>query len=240
MIYIYSKVGAGLLNVESDEPLNGLTVQDCSGTEVNAPVIRKQFEDGKHLYTLDASRLQCWSPNHPRLYVLQAGEVRQRFGYCELNTLDNRAVLLNGVPLYLRGCIRGIVAHDHPNMTGGTLRDAAVKYIRQAKKYGFNLVRFHSNVPSPEFVEAADEEGILIHLETGFSYEFDRVGTMKKLSMDNARWTETLLAYRNNPSLAIFCIGNEMHNSGHQPEVHKLYAEGRKLAPSKLMVDNSG
>ena len=50
-------------------------------------------------------------------------------------------------------------------MTGGTAKDAAVKNIRQAKKFGFNLVRFHSTIPSDEFVEAADEEGLLIHME---------------------------------------------------------------------------
>ena len=107
-----------------------------------------------------------------------------------------------------------------------------------AKKYGFNLVRFHSTIPTEEFVEAADEEGLLIHMEIGFAYEYDSDGNKKKLSMDNTAWRETILRYRNHPSVAIFCIGNEMHNSGHQPEVHALYALGKELAPAKLIMDN--
>ena len=31
-----------------------------------------------------------------------------------------------------------------------------------------------------------------------------------------------------------------MHNSGHQPLVLKLYEEGKRLAPAKLILDNSG
>lgn len=240
MIYIQSKISANMLTVESDFSLENIKIYDAENIQVNADVIYKKEENGKFYTAFDGSNLKKWSPNHPELYTLIADNVSQRFGYCELSTLDNRAVMLNGTPCYLRGCIRGIVAHDHPNMTGGTLKDAAVKYIRQAKKYGFNLVRFHSTIPTVEFVEAADEEGFLIHMEIGFAYEYDNQGNKKKLSMDNAKWHETILKYRNNPSVAIFCIGNEMHKSGHQIEVHKLYSEGKKLAPSKLIMDNSG
>ncbi|MBR1965367.1 MAG: hypothetical protein IKA22_02030, partial [Lentisphaeria bacterium] len=172
MIYIQSKISANMLTVESDFPLENIKIYDAENIQVNADVIYKKEENGKFYTAFDGSNLKKWSPNHPELYTLIADNVSQRFGYCELSTLDNRAVMLNGTPCYLRGCIRGIVAHDHPNMTGGTLKDAAVKYIRQAKKYGFNLVRFHSTIPPVEFVEAADEEGFLIHMEIGFaSYE---------------------------------------------------------------------
>lgn len=240
MIYIQSKISAGLLVVESDSQLKNIEIYDASNHRVDVPVLGEKTTNDSFITTLDGSNLQTWSPNHPVLYTLRANGIVQRFGYCELSTLDNRAVMLNGKPCFMRGYIRGIVAHEHPNMTGGSLKDAAIKNIRQAKKYGFNLVRFHSTIPTPEFVEAADEEGLFIHMEIGFAYEYDAQGNKKKLSMDNACWTETILKYRNNPSIAMFCIGNEMHNSGHQPGVHKLYAEGKKLAPAKLFMDNSG
>ncbi|MBQ9501138.1 MAG: hypothetical protein IJU70_03165 [Lentisphaeria bacterium] len=240
MILIRSRIAAGLLVIESDEVLSGIVITDRTGKKADAPVLGRKPDGEKHVVFIDASSLQTWSPDHPVLYTLEAESVSQRFGYCELATLGNRAVLLNGTPCFLRGYIRGIVAHDHPNMTGGAAKDAAVKNIRQARKYGFNLVRFHSTVPAPEFVEAADEEGLLIHMEIGFSYEYDAKGNKKKLSMDNARWRETILRYRNNPSAAIFCIGNEMHNSGRRPEVRALYEEGKRLAPAKLIMDNSG
>jgi len=240
MLCIQSKVTAKLLIVESDSPISDLHICDSENNKVNAEILSRKTDNGTFTAVIDGSNLKTWSPNHPVLYTLNTDGVSHRFGYCELTTLDNRAVILNGSPCYLRGYIRGIIAHEHPNMTGGSLKDAAIKNIRQAKKYGFNLVRFHSTIPSPEFVEAADEEGLLIHMEIGFAYEYDNRGNKKKLSMDNEKWQKTILKYRNNPSVAIFCIGNEMHKSGHQPEVQKLYAEGKKLAPTKLIMDNSG
>lgn len=240
MIYIKSNVSAGLLTIESDSKLISPQFSDRSGKPVTLPLLRESTADGKNVSLFDASALECWSPNSPVLYTFKSGEHSQRFGFCELAAMDNRAVLLNGTPCFLRGYIRGIVAHEHPNMTGKSLKEAAVKNIRQAKKYGFNLVRFHSTIPSEEFVEAADEEGLFIHMEIGFAYEFDSHGNKKKLAMDNARWEETILRFRNNPSVAIFCIGNEMHKSGHQEQVHRLYARGKALAPSKLIMDNSG
>ncbi|MBO7328314.1 MAG: hypothetical protein J6W00_06040 [Lentisphaeria bacterium] len=239
-IYIRSRVEAGLLYVESPEKLSAPVIRDLAGNEVSAAFLSEHEKDGVCVSVFDGSNLKKWSPANPELYILEAGSIRERFGFCELRTFGNTDVLLNGERCYLKGYIRGIVAHEHPNMTGGTLKDAAVKNIRQAKKYGFNLVRFHSTIPAEEFVEAADEEGLFIHMEIGFAYEYDENGNKKSLAMDNKNWRETILRYRNHPSVAIFCIGNEMHNSGHQPEVYNLCDIGRKLAPGKLIMDNSG
>ena len=240
-IYIQSRLDAGILLADSSAELRSPRILDRQGKPVTAPMFRKQeLENGGFRYWFDASALVRWTPDTPVLYQLDAGEEKIRFGYMELRADGNRAVLLNGNPVYLRGYIRGIVAHEHPNMTGGTLRDAALKNIRQAKKYGFNLVRFHSTVPTEEFVEAADEEGMLIHMEIGFAYEMDDKAEKKNISMNNRKWEETILRFRNHPSAAIFCIGNEMHKSGHYPEVRALYEQGRSLAPGKLIMDNSG
>ena len=76
-------------------------------------------------------------------------------------------------------------------------------------------------------------------MEIGFAYEYGPQGKTG-ISMDNKNWEETILKYRNNPSVAIFCIGNEMHNAGRKPEVRHLYNLGKTLAPAKLIMDNSG
>ncbi|MBP5638980.1 MAG: hypothetical protein J6X55_05860 [Victivallales bacterium] len=235
-IYIHSNTEAGLLYVDSDKELSSPHVE-----EAECPLLCvKALENGGKQYVFDASALSKWSPDTPVLYKFKAGQDTIRFGFSELRPEGNRALLLNGSPCYMRGYIRGITAHEHPNMTGKTLKDAAIKNIKQAKKYGFNLVRFHSTIPTPEFVEAADELGMFIHIEIGFAYEMNEKAEKKNLSMDNKNWTETILRYRNSPSIAIFCIGNEMHNSGHYPQVKELVAQGRRLAPGKLIMDNSG
>ena len=240
-MYIYSNVAARQVVIENPAELDGICIKDAAGQAVECPLLKSiRRDDGVFVYALDASNLAFWSPDSPTLYWLEAGGEKVRFGYCAMRTFQNKEILLNEKPVFLRGYIRGIVAHDHPNMTGGTLYDAAVKNIRQAKKFGFNLVRFHSTIPTEEFVNAADEYGMLIHLEIGFAYDYDAQGHKKNLSMNNTAWRETILRYRNHPSIAIFCIGNEMHKAGHYPEVRKLYEEGKALTPNKLIMDNSG
>jgi len=236
----YSNVPAGLLYVETETAPETLRITNAQGETVPCRMLSCQPCAVGMRTTLDASALTPWSPNCPVLYTLQVDGDRCRFGHMSLQTFRNRTVLLNGAPIYLRGYIRGIAAHDHPNMIGRSDYEAAVKNIRQAKKYGFNLVRFHSTVPSEAFVRAADELGLLIHMEIGFAYEFDNQGKKKNLAMNNDMWEQTILRFRSHPSVAIFCIGNEMHNAGHYPQVHALYRQGRELAPNKLILDNAG
>lgn len=239
-MYLYSDVSAGLLFVQTRKPLDGYEIFDAEGQPVACPLLGQRQKDDAFVAILDASGLQTWSVDLPVLYTIRTGEETVRFGHCTLKPMQNKAVLLNDRPIYLRGYIRGIIAHDHPNMTGGSDYEAACKNIRQAKKYGFNLVRFHSTVPSEDFVRAADELGLLIHMEIGFAYEYDSQGNKQNLSMSNEAWEETILRYRNHPSVAVFCIGNEMHNAGRYPEVRALYDLGKQLAPAKLIMDNSG
>ena len=241
-IYLYGSSAANLFYCDCNKSLENCTVSTASG-EVITPVLLKKetLESGTIRHTFDAKGLTFWSPDNPVLYTFNAEGIEpETFGLNELKTFGNSAVTVNGKPFIFRGYIRGIVAHDHPNLSGKSDYESYRYHISQAKKYGFNLVRFHSTVPSEDFVRAADELGLFIHMEIGFAYEFDSQGKKKNLALDNANWRETIIRYRNHPSVAIFCIGNEMHNSGHQPLVHKLYAEGKTLAPAKLIMDNSG
>jgi len=216
-------------------------IQVCTadGTTVVVQEIRRNSNGGFVTVTFDASCLRPWSPERPVLYTAVVDGEKIRFGYGDIRGLG-RQLLVNGSPFYIRGYIRGIVAHDHPNLTGKSAREGHLKNILQAKKYGFNLVRFHSTIPDEEFVDAADELGLFIHLELGFSYEYDAHGNKSRIFLDAERWKNTLEKYRNHPSVAIFCLGNEMHQSGHKPEAHELYEMGKKLAPNKLIMDNSG
>ena len=245
-MYIYSNVTAGLLYVETSAPINTYRVTDAEGKEISCPKLSCKEKDNGYITTFDASELELWSTNHPVLYTLEADGESARFGHCALRTLQQKMVLLNEKPIYLRGYIRGIIAHDHPNMTGGTDYDAAVKNIKQAKKYGFNIVRFHTTIPSDDFLRAADELGMLVHLETGFTFKwlYHPVNNtpMKKVieSFGETLWEDTILRLRNHPSVAIFCIGNEMHHSAQYPEVKAMVDQARQLAPTKLIMDNCG
>ena len=238
-MFIYSNLSANLLYVETQYAPKSILISNAEGGNVECAVMRTEKKEGAFLTILDATGLTPWSVESPELYTLQTEKESVRFGHTALRTVQNKAVLLNETPIYLRGYIRGIIAHDHPNMTGASDYEAACKNIRQAKKYGFNLVRFHSTIPSDDFVHAADELGLLIHMEIGFAYEIAPDGS-RQVSANNKIWTDTIIKFRNHPSVAVFCIGNEMHNSGHFSEVRAMYDEGKRLAPNKLIMDNSG
>ena len=241
-IYLHASSAANLFFCDGPESVSNCTVTAADGRVIKPVLLRKEtLENGTVRHTFDAAGLKFWSPADPVLYTFSAdGIAPEVFGLNELATVGNTHVLVNGKPFCFRGYIRGIVAHDHPNLSGKSDYESYRYHISQAKKYGFNLVRFHSTVPSEDFVRAADELGLFIHMEIGFAYEYDDKGNKKNLALDNADWRETIMRYRNHPSVAIFCIGNEMHNSGHQVLVHKLYEEGKALAPAKLILDNSG
>lgn len=238
-MYVYSDTKANLLYVETVDACKCFDIQSQDGSRVECPILYSRQIVGGYRTALDAANLLPWNLEKPILYQISAGGETIRFGHTSLRTFQASTVLLNETPVYLRGYIRGIVAHDHPNMTGQSDYDAARKNILQAKKYGFNLVRFHSTVPTEDFVRAADELGLLIHMEIGYQYEINADGT-KRVSTNNSTWVDTILKYRNHPSVAIFCIGNEMHNAGHFQEVQALYEEGKRLAPTKLIMDNAG
>ena len=164
-MYVYSNTEASLLYVETSEPLGDYHIFDAEGNEMECPLMLSKQKEKGILCTLDASSLSLWTLDAPVLYTLKAQGEEIRFGHTSIAPMQNKAILLNGSPVYLRGYIRGIVAHDHPNMTGGSDYEAALKNIRQAKKYGFNLVRFHSTIPSEDFVRAADELGLRYDLQ---------------------------------------------------------------------------
>lgn len=243
-MYIQSNVSAGLLFVQTDAPLKDYCIKDANGEAVDCPLMGVRQKNGAWVATLDASNLKPWAVYDPVLYTIEAEGETVRFGHTSISTFQNKMVLHNDKPIYLRGYIRGIVAHEHPNMTGLSDYEAAVKNIKQAKKYGFNIVRFHSTIPSEDFVRAADELGMLVHIELSFTFERytegDKINLKKNVQADRGLWERMILKYRNNPSVAIFCIGNELHNASRFPIVKEMCDRARQLAPGKLAMDTCG
>ena len=129
-IYIRAVVESGLLVVTTPSDIELFTVTGPDGQHIDAPVLKRS---GRQTM-LDASGLKCWTPETPVLYTLYAdNHPPEVFGFCELKTLGNTHVLVNGNPYYLRGYIRGIVAHDHPNLTGGSDYNAAQEHFAGKK-----------------------------------------------------------------------------------------------------------
>ena len=148
-------------------------------------------------FTVSTEGFEFWSPESPKRYELSIstpqGGYKQLFGVRRL-VADGEKFRLNGRPVYLRG----VTEHCYFPKTVHLPRDLGYYRMITAKRkeLGFNFVRFHTFVPPVEYLEATDELGMLVHVETpNFVAEPE---------------FEAIVAFaRRHPSVVIYCTGNE-------------------------------
>ena len=141
--------------------------------------------------------LALWSPESPVRHELRIetpqGRLAQTFGLRRL-VADGERLKLNGRPVYMRG----VTEHCYFPLTVHPPRDLEYYRMvtRKRKELGFNFVRFHTFVPPEEFLEATDELGMLVHVETpNFIAE--------------PEFAAVVAFARRHPSVVIYCMGNE-------------------------------
>ena len=148
-------------------------------------------------FTLSTEGYEFWSPEEPKRYDLTLttaqGSYRQKFGIRRL-VADGEKFRLNGKPIYLRG----VTEHCYVAKTRRRPRD--LEYYRmitaKRKELGFNFVRFHTFVPPVEYLEATDELGMVVHIE---SPNF----------VPESEFAAIIAFARRHPSVVIYCTGNE-------------------------------
>lgn len=149
-------------------------------------------------FSFPTDLLLPWSPELPKLYTLAIGVgeymLERRFGVRAL-VPDGSAFYLNGKPYYLRGVCEHCYYPDTVNPWQDKGKYRAV--IRKLKELGFNFIRTHSHVPPEEYLAAADELGMIVHVESPNNTSL-------------AEWREILRFTRRHPSALIYCCGNEM------------------------------
>ncbi len=156
---------------------------------------------------------RLWSPDNPYLYTAVIGvddgsrrdERKVRFGVREITTKGNK-ILLNGSPIFLRG-----YGDDNVEMVTGmppTDKQTYIERLRTMKSHGFNFVRHHTWVPYEEYLEAADELGMLVQVEAPNIYNWVWEANAEECIKE---WERIILANRNHPSIILWCAGNEWH-----------------------------
>ncbi len=153
---------------------------------------------GETSVSIPTCGLSLWSPGNPKLYTILVKTSNQsqkrEFGIRRL-TVKGTKLYLNNEPYFFRGtcehCYHPITVH--PTREKKYYRNV----IRTLKELGFNSIRFHTYVPMNEYMEAADELGMLLEIETPNNTTYEE-------------WCDIVRATRHYTSPVIYSSGNEM------------------------------
>lgn len=149
-------------------------------------------------FSFDTVDLEMWSPENPKLYTLKImcdGEsCFRKFGVRRL-VAEGQGFKLNGKPYYLRG----ICEHCYFPETIHPAHDYVYyrSIIKSIKNLGFNFIRFHTYIPEEEYMQAADELGVVLHVESPNNTTLDE-------------WQKIVKFCSKHPSVVIYCCGNEL------------------------------
>ena len=158
--------------------------------------IKEGTGDGDFSFCTDG--MEFWSPENPKLYTLTIicgeSELVLPFGIRKL-TADGVKFKLNNTPYYLRGICEHCYFPEtiHPNHDYNYYKSI----IKTVKKLGFNFIRFHTYIPEEEYMKAADDLGILLHVEC-------------PNNTTASEWKEIVKFCRKHTSVVIYCCGNEL------------------------------
>ena len=176
-----------------------------------------------------------WSLEAPSLYsamvsVESAGRVRDaervRFGVRTIVFDADKGLFLNGKSVKIKGTCNH---QDHAGV-GAALPDRLQAYrISVLKGMGSNAVRTSHNMPTPEWVEACDQLGMMMMCET----------RMMSSNPEGMAQLEVMVKrYRNSPSIIIWSMGNEeeiLQSTGQGERVMGAMVErSHQLDPTRL------
>jgi hypothetical protein len=161
---------------------------------------------------------RLWSPESPNLYnaVVRIKKnntlidsLTERFGFREFS-IRGSDFYLNGTKIYLRACSKHIwPVESHA-------KDYAQSLIGRVKSMNANALRLHANPFPEEFLDVADEKGLLIINESSAWTMGDRYDLGSDLFWANLKntWNEHIYRDYNHPSWVIASIENELLLTG--------------------------
>lgn len=205
------KISDYQVETEIMNPDGVLVLADC----------RSGREEDKNRFIQDfvLKNPSLWSPETPALYtavtkIYEGDELKDeyttRFGIRSLEIIPDKGFFLNGKMVKLKG----VCNHHDLGPLGGIANMAGIcRQIRIMKDMGCNAIRTSHNMPAPELVQACDEMGMMLMAESFDEWKGAKVPNGYHKIFDE--WVEKDLVnlirhYRNNPSIIMWCIGNEV------------------------------
>lgn len=160
-----------------------------------------------------------WSPERPALYRLTttlrvagrlADRVETAFGIRRVEIDAVHGFRLNGQPLKLRG---GCVHHDNGCLGACAFDRADSRRVARLKASGYNAIRTSHNPPSPGFLTACDQMGMLV-MDEAFDCWAQGKNPQDYGRFFEAWWQRDVEAMVrrdwNHPSVVMWSIGNEI------------------------------
>ena len=189
--------------------------------EVATPLAQMKYDDNRANQEFNLPSPSLWSPDSPALYTAESrlfegdqlrDTYRTTFGIRSIELVPDKGFFLNGEKFLFKG----VCNHHDLGPLGAAVNEAAIRYqIRMLKDMGCNAIRTSHNMPAPELVKACDEMGMLVMAESFDEWNEPKCKNGYHLYFDE--WAERDLVnlirhYRNNPSVVMWCIGNEVPN----------------------------
>ena len=164
---------------------------------------------------------QLWSPESPALYKAVSkvyadnqlvDTYSTHFGIRSIEYIADKGFYLNGK----HRKFQGVCNHHDLGPLGAAINVAALRHqLTLLKDMGCDAIRTSHNMPAPELVRACDEMGMMLMAESFDEWNKAKCANGYNLIFDE--WVEKDLVnlvhhYRNNPSVVMWCVGNEVPN----------------------------
>ncbi|MFP4017576.1 MAG: glycoside hydrolase family 2 TIM barrel-domain containing protein, partial [Halanaerobiales bacterium] len=233
------------LNIHKDVKLTHTIIHEnqeiTHRSELMSADISNPMKISKQKLTVDRPLL--WSPDNPNLYKLvtklellqmddkiqdtmETGKyigtkeksrtietITQNIGFRKIELDPDEGFILNGNRLKLNGVCEH---HDLGALGAAFNKTALERRFAILKEMGVNAVRTAHNMPAVEFMELADEMGLLVVSEAFDMWErskteYDYARFFKEWAQKDVKswvWRD-----RNHPSLMMWSIGNEIYDT---------------------------
>ena len=187
---------------------------------------------------LDIESPCLWDVTDPYLYTLKTelivggevvDEVSENLGFKTVRFDNNEGFFLNGRWLKIHGAC---MHHDLGALGSAFNKTALRRQFESLIEMGVNSIRTSHNPPAPEFMDLADEMGIMVLSEAFDMWE------LKKTDYDYGNffpeWHERDVASwirrdRNHPCLIMWSIGNEIYDTHASPRGVEITKELSEL-----------
>ena len=194
---------------------------DASGKVVSRNnTVYTAYPQQPAIQNLSVEHPVLWSPENPYLYKVVTRLVKDgverdcyttRIGIRKLEYIAEKGFFLNGKSTKFKG----VCNHHDLGPLGAAVNRAAIRHqLELLKDMGCNAIRTSHNMPAPELVELCDELGFMMMIEPFDDWAFRPKCKNGYGSIFN-EWAERdmvnmLHHYRNNPSVVMWSVGNEV------------------------------